>query len=148
MKKFATLLLLILLVQTSCDKIGKECGECMSPPPTFMFKFVDKDSGENLFTNKTFEIENVSVKDKNGEEVDFEFITEDNINILNLKTVGWELSPNSYTIKLSENTSVNFELDIDEKHTECCTYYEVKAFDLKGYEYEREYDYGFIIVKM
>jgi hypothetical protein len=148
MKKISTLLLLILLVQTSCDKIGKECGECMSPPPTFMFEFVDKDSGENLFTNNTFEIENVSVTDENNEKVEFELMTEDNINVLNLKTVGWNLEAKSYTIKLNDTTSVNFDLNINEKHSECCTYFEVETFEVYDFEYERENNNGFIVVKM
>ena len=149
MKKITTLLLLILLVQTSCDKLEK-CKDilCTTPPPTFIFQFIDKDNGENLFTNNTFDINNVNVTDENNKKVDFELMTEDDINVLNLKTVGWDLESKSYTIKLNETTSVNFDLKVNQKHSECCSYYEVETFVVHNYEYERENTHGFIIVKM
>ena len=148
MKKITALLLLILLVQTSCDKIGKECGECFTPPPTFIFQFIDKDNGENLFSNNTFDINNVSVTDEKNEKVEFEYLTENGINVLNLKLIGWNLDPKSYTIKLNDTTSVNFDLNMNEMHSECCSFFEIEHFEVYYYEYEREYNDGFIIVKM
>jgi len=133
-KKLTTVLILILLVQTPCDKFGKDCGECFTPHPSFIFEFIDKDNGENLFTNKTFDVDKVSVTDKDGKSHEFELMTEDDINVLILRTVGLDLEPNTYTIKLNEKTSVKFDLDIDKKHTECCTYFEVKTFVIYDYE--------------
>ena len=148
MKKITTLLLLAFLIQTSCDFIKDDCGECFTPPPTFIFEFVDKDNGENLFTNKTFDIDDVNVTDEDGKSHEFELITEDNMSILNLGTLGWDLEPNLYTIKLSDKTSVKFDLDIDGKHGECCAYYQVKNFKVYNYEYERSNNSGFIIIKI
>ena len=147
MKRFTTLLLLIILTQTSCDLIKKDCGECFTPPPTFIFEFVDKNNGENLFYNNTFITEDVSVTDEEGKSYEFELITEDNMSILNLGTLGWDLDPNSYIIKLSDKTSVKFVLDIDGIDGDCCVHHEVRKFVVYDYEYEVSHS-GFVKVKM
>lgn len=148
MKRITTLLFLIFLTQTSCDIIKKDCGECFSPPPTFRFEFVDKTSGENLFANKILKIEDVEVYDENEEKVEFQLITENNINILDLGYIGWAEGPKSYTIELSDDISVHITLNMKEKHSECCTYFEVLEFSVLEYDYEKLNNSGFIIVKL
>ncbi len=148
MKKITILLLLVLLVQTSCDNIGKECGECMSPPPSFMFQFIDKDNGENLFTNRTFSIEDVKVTDEENNNIEFHLVTENGANMLDISIIGWNFDPKTYTIQLNDSKSVKLDLNMKEFQAECCIYIEVETFKIYDYEYERENQYGLIIVKM
>lgn len=148
MKKIYALLLLVFLSQTSCDFIKDDCGECFTPPPSFSFQLIGKNNGEDLFANKTFNIEDVSVTDGEGKLYEFELITHDNVNILYLVDVGWIEDPNLYTINLNDETSVEFDLDVDQKHSECCTYFEVINFVIYDYEYERSNNSDLIIVKM
>jgi len=148
MKRIATLLLLVLLTQVSCNKTEKDCPECFTPPPTFRFEFVDKTSGENLFTNKTLNIEDVSVYDENNKHVKSELITENNINVLDISSIGWTEGPKSYTIELSEDISVKITLNMKEKHDECCTYYEIVEFSVSNYDYEKLDDSNLIVVKL
>lgn len=148
MKKITTLFLLVLLAQSSCDIIVKDCPECFTPPPTFGFEFIDKDTGENLFTNETLKIEDIEVFDENKDEIEFQLITENNINVLDLSYIGWTEGPKYYTIKLSADISVPITLNMKEKNTKCCTYFEVIEFSVLEYDYEKSNDLGYIIVKL
>lgn len=78
------LLVLILLFQ-SCH-VDTSCGECFVPPWIWRFTIVDSVSRENVFTNGTFDPKEISVTDnlKNNEPVAFGFISENNVNILEL----------------------------------------------------------------
>ncbi|MCK5907408.1 MAG: hypothetical protein KAG37_07445 [Flavobacteriales bacterium] len=150
MKRITTLLLLIFLTQTSCDIIRDDCKDivCTSPPPTFRFEFIDKENSENLFTNKTIKIEDVEVYDEVGKGVRFNLITENDINVLDISEIGWTMGPKSYTIELSEDTSVDITLNMKAKNSECCSYFEVVEFYVLEYGYERSKETGFIVVKL
>ena len=136
------------LTLISCDLDNNDCGDCFTPPRQFNFDFADKDTDENLFTNGTFEEDDLKVYDENDEEVEFQLVPYNDRKILVLNTIGWELEPKTYTVELSDEVSVVFDLDMDKIQGECCTYFEVKEFSLPDYEYEESPSTGIIQVKI
>lgn len=128
------LLAVLSVVLISCE-LDNDCGECFTPPQEFKFDFIDKDTSENLFLNETFNKDDIIIIDESNNEIDFQIINYNGSYILSLNKIGWELDPKTYTIKLSPVVSVVFELDMDSKSENCCTFFIVKEFNLHTFEY-------------
>ncbi|MGV8945813.1 MAG: hypothetical protein ACOH1N_05245 [Lutibacter sp.] len=137
----------IAVTFSSCD-LNNDCGDCFTPPRSFGFDFIDKDTSENLFTNHTFNDNNLSVIDEKGKEINFKLIYINDRHILSLNEIGWELAPKIYTIKLSDEVSVIVSLDMDKMEGDCCTYFEVKEFGIQDFEYTSTSLTGIIQVKI
>lgn len=142
------LLLLVVLFFTNSCNLSDDCGDCFSPPRQFNFDLVDATTLENLFSNETFTEDSLNVYDELGEEVTFELVFYNDSYILSLNEIGWELEPKIYTIELSSEISVIFELDMNQVTSNCCTYYEVEVFNIVDYEFEELYPSGIIQVKI
>lgn len=147
MKKILVLVVASLTL-ISCDLDNNDCGDCLTPPRQFNFDFADKDTNENLFINDTFEEDDLKVYDENDEEIEFQLVPYNDRKILVLNTIGWELDPKTYTVELSDDVLVIFDLDMDKIQGECCTYFEVKNFYLPDYEYVESPSTGIIQVKI
>ncbi len=143
----ALLLIVVLFLTISCN-LSNDCGACFTPPRQFNFNLVDATTLEDLFSNETFTEDSLKVFDELGEEVTFELVFYNDQYIISLNEIGWELEPKIYTIELSSEISVIFELDMDEVTSDCCTYFEVKVFNIVDYEYEEQYPSGIIQVKI
>ena len=83
MKKTTTILTLIILIIIQSCKKKDDCEDlaCFTPPSPFEFELVDKLTGENLFTNGTFnsnDIKVINFDDKSN--VGFTFIDENDYN--------------------------------------------------------------------
>ena len=135
MKKF--ILLIVFFVVLGC-KIN-ECEDiaCFTPPPNFALELVDKATGENLFTNETLKSSNIEVLNENDEKVTFNFISENNLNIIDLPEIDWNLDLHTYTITVGPTIQFNLELDIEEKYENCCTFFKVITFNISNYTYEQ-----------
>jgi hypothetical protein len=132
MKFLLSAVLSVVLISCSLDN---DCGECFTPPQEFNFDFIDKNTSENLFFNETFSEDDITIKDESNNEIDFQIINYNGRSILSLNKIGWELDPKTYTIKLSPEVSVVFELDMDRKSENCCTFFIVKEFNVQSFEY-------------
>lgn len=115
-----------------CDGIA-----CFTPPQPFSFELVDKATGENLFTNGTLKSEDIQVLNENDEKISFQFISENDYNVLSLNEIGWDLDPHTYTITVGTTVEFYLELDMEEKHENCCTFFKTETFQLSGYDYEQ-----------
>ena len=146
MRRFLVLVVIFLTV-VSCD-LKDDCGECFTPPRQFNFEFVDKVTEGNLFVNNTFDKDAIVVIDENDDDVSFQIIFYNEKYILSLSEIGLELDPKVYTVKLSDEVSVIFELDMDNISTNCCSYFAVEAFNLQTYEYTESTVTGIIEVKI
>lgn len=122
MKKINLILILFTTIFQSCD--SNDCGECFTPPQSFQFEIVDKISGENLFTNGTYESENIEITDNlnNNEIVEFTFISEDNINLIQIGSIGWETEIVNLKVDISDNHIFDFYVDAERKLGDCCSY--------------------------
>ncbi len=98
------LALFFLIFTQSCDEC--EDTSCFSPPSSFEFELVDKLTGENLFTNGTFDANDIKIINlDNQSNVEFIFIDENDYNIIGVNTIGWNTDIVNYSTQIS-TTSV------------------------------------------
>ncbi|SDW18983.1 hypothetical protein SAMN05444411_101246 [Lutibacter oricola] len=134
MKKNILLIFLPLLLfgcKNDCEGIA-----CFTPPPNFIFELVDKTTGDNLFTKGELDSDTITVLNKNFESVNFEFISENNLNVIELSEIGWNLNLEQYTIKVGEIEFV-VTLEMEEKHENCCTFFNILQFEVSKYTYQQ-----------
>ncbi|MEN8125871.1 MAG: hypothetical protein ABFR32_12170 [Bacteroidota bacterium] len=133
MKSIIYSLTLILLL-TSCD----DCKDisCFTPPPSFSFEIVDKQTEENLFTNGTYSEDQIQVFNTlTNNPIDYTFIGEEDINIINIFSLGWETEEVDVTIKIGEDIEFNFFVDAERKNEDCCSFTEINEFSVENIDY-------------
>ena len=141
MKKFNLILSLITIILQSCN--NNDCGECFTPPEEFSFEIVNKISGENLFTNGTYEPEQIEIINTlDNSKVNFTFISENNINIIQIENIGWVTEKVNLQINISENHIFDFNVNAERKTGECCSYTEYNNITIGNSEYELENQTG------
>lgn len=67
---------------------------------------------------------------------------------MSLNLIGWVLEPSVYTIELSPEVSVIMNVDMDKITGDCCTYFEVKEFEILNYEYSESTSTGIIQIEI
>ncbi|AMC11171.1 hypothetical protein Lupro_07850 [Lutibacter profundi] len=133
MKKNA-LFVLILITLFGCKN---DCSDyaCFTPPPVFNFELLDKSTGENLFSNGTLNPDEILAFDEENKRVNVRFISENNINLINLSEIGWYLGAHTYKLIVAPDLEINIELDMEKKNENCCTYFDVLNFQVLNYEF-------------
>ncbi len=137
--KNAALLTLILLsvLLLSCDK--KDCPLCTTPPEMFVLELVDETSGENLFTIDSFDSETLKVIDLlDSSAVEFQFIDENELNLIQIHTIGWQTEVVNYSIEVDGTQLCILHVDADRADGECCDYTEFHEVDFNGVEFSRD----------
>lgn len=136
--KFYHLLICLFLSVLSCDdKDDCENIDCFTPPPSYDFLIVDKQSGENLFTNGTFQESEIEVLNTDTQDkLEFGFISENDVNILVVPSIGWETEKVNVTVKIGIEFYFNFYVDAERKNGNCCSYTEVNEFTITNTAYE------------
>ena len=136
MKKFNLIVVLITLIFQSCK--NDDCGACFTPPNSFSFEIVEKTSGENVFTNGTYESGNIEITDylNNNERVEFMFISENDINQIQIGSIGWETEKVNLKVSISDNHIFNFYIDAERKTGDCCSYTEYNEITITDSEFE------------
>lgn len=143
MKKINLILVLFVLIIQSCND-DDECNQlCFTPPQTFEFEIVDKESGENLFTNGTFNSNDITITDNlnNNESVEFSFISENNVNLIQIGSIGWKTEIVNLKIDISDNHIFNFYIDA-ERVEDCCSHTEYNEINLTDSEFELDNQTG------
>ena len=121
-----------LLWVTFCASCKYDCENvsCFTPPTPFQFELEDKTSGENVFTNGTYNSDDIKVIDlEDQSSVAFSFIDEDDYNILQINTVGWKTETVTYSIQIATQPIFELYVDAERKSGDCCsstTYREVR----------------------
>lgn len=146
MKKYFLFIVYVFLLN-SCHK-WLECDDCFTPPPQFLIEFVDKNTGENLYRNGTYNVSDFVIEGNDNEDISASFILENNINLLDVSGIGWITGYHTYTLTLSEEQSVIIDLDMAKKTNDCCTYYQVNKFDVRYYDFDQSYTTGIITIEL
>lgn len=131
-----TALIALLFIQ-ACDNNDCEDLACFTPPMPFAFELVDKDSGENLFTNGTYnpdDIEVLNVLDNSKKE--FRFISENEINIIQIGSIGWENQIEDVVLKVGDKTILNLYVDSERVSENCCSFSKYNEIRIDDAEYE------------
>ncbi len=117
---------------------------CNSGPLGLNFELLDKATGENLFTNGTFDPADITVLDidNNNNSVQFTFNSENDINIINLGPFGWGTNIANYLLKVGERDIFTLRVDAEEKTEDCCSFVQVNELEIINTEFELNPDTG------
>ena len=142
MKKINLILLLFTIIFQSCD--NDDCGECFTPPESFTFEIVDKTTGENLFSNGTYESGNIKITDylNDNEPVEFTFISKNNINMIEIGSIGWKTEIVNLKIEILDNHIFDFYVDVERKMGDCCSYTDYNEITIRESEFELDTQSG------
>uniref|UniRef100_UPI003217A8F0 hypothetical protein n=1 Tax=uncultured Draconibacterium sp. TaxID=1573823 RepID=UPI003217A8F0 len=139
MKKTLIYSVIIFVFTTwSCDKNNNCDGiDCFTPPTPFYFELVDKTSGENLFTSgvlSTDDIKVINLEDQSN--VDFEFIDENDVNIIVIYSIGWETQIVNYAIEISSESLFTLFVNAERLSENCCAFTKYNEIEIDGSEFE------------
>lgn len=141
-QKFKILLSAVLLF-FSCNV--NDCDYyCDSGPLSLSFDLLDKESGENLFSNGVYQIDDVTVMDLNNENtlIAFGFSIENNLNQLVLGPFGFETKKANYAIAINSQTIFSFSLKTEEIKSTCCSTIALEEFNLLGADFKQNENTG------
>ena len=128
------ILLLIITTFTLFNCSKDNCNSPYVPSQTFIFQFVDKISGENLFTNGTYELEQIQIINTvNNFPTEFVFTSENNIEI---NSTYWETEIINLKFDITNSHIFDFYADGEIIIRECFSYTEYNEVTIEGSEFE------------
>ena len=142
-KKLILIAVLILLGVQAC--VDKDCEDilCFTPPMPFVFELVDKDSGENLFTNGSFDSDDIEVLNVNdNSRREFKFISENDFNIIQIGSIGWENEIAEVVLKVGDISILNLYVDSERVSENCCNFTKYNEIRIDNAEYELDQQSG------
>lgn len=142
MKKLIVLIFVITSLFLSCN--NNDCNKlCFTEPRTFQFEFIDASSKENLFTNKTFDrryIKIINVEDDS--RVDFNFIDENDYNILTFPYIGWQTETIHYSIQINNIEYFTLYVDAERLSEDCCSFTRYNEIKIENTNYTLDEEKG------
>ena len=140
---------MILLSAQACA--DKDCEDvlCFTPPMPFAFELVDKDSGENLFTNGSYDsddIEVLNVSDNSRRE--FVFISENELNIIQIGSIGWKNEIAEVVLKVGDETILNLYVDSERVSEDCCNFTKYNEIRIDNADYELDPQSGIYTIRI
>ncbi len=137
------LFFLVAFAFNSCN-VDKCDVLCNSGPLSLNFQLLDKTTGENLFTNGTFNSDDITVLDldNNNNSVQFSFNTEDDRNVINLGPFGWGTNNVNYALKVGERDIFTLHINAEEKTEDCCAFVQVNKLEIENAEYSQNMQSG------
>jgi len=146
--KITNLILCLLVFLYACDKNDCDGILCNTPPNPTILKLIDTETNENLFTNGTFQPEDINIKNENNQSVNFTFITENAVNLIDLSEIGWNTGLHTYRILVGDDLEIDLKLHNEEQYEDCCSFYLTLEFDISSHEYGISNTSGFYTVKI
>lgn len=109
MKRLSSLVFIFLFIGCSSNA---DITDNLTAPETFAFQILDKNTGENVFSNKTYDPEKITVKNLDSDEVvKHRFISDNNLDIIVVENVGRESENVNYSINVNDKSL--FKLHVD-----------------------------------
>ncbi len=140
-------LIIGVLLFASCSNEKDEINSLMSSdksmkkPIQFVFQFIDKETGNDLFVAKKFFKKDIEIRNEKGQKLDCETSSgEEQFLIVFPMSAGAE--DGKYTIKLSSEIVVKIEVKLDVTEGS----YKIKSFKIEKYEFNEHL--GVIQVKI
>lgn len=148
MKKLIYLLISIFII-SSCDDKCKEVA-CFTPPQQVILNLVDSETGADLFTNETLNKDEITCKDENNQHVEcnFEYDTVNEIGYIDLSKIGWNTGEHEYILSIGSELEIEITMHTEEKHKDCCTFFETINFDITSHEFEQSNTTSFVTIKI
>ena len=137
------LLVIAAFALNSCN-VDKCDMLCFSGPLSLNFELLDEATGENLFTNGTFDAADIEVLDldDNNSSVQYTFDAENIRNIIRLGPFGWGTNSVNYTLKIGDVEIFQLILNAEQKTEDCCTFVRVNTLEIKNTEFEQNSETG------
>ncbi|WP_405400258.1 hypothetical protein [Maribacter sp. Asnod2-G09] len=130
-----------VLIFNSCDDC--EDKDCFTPPNGFTFELVNKTTKENLFTNETFSSNEISVTNLvDNSNLEFDFIDEDDVNLIQLNSIGWESETIEVLITVSGIDILNLIVDAERTSEDCCEFTKYNDIKIENAEFELNEENG------
>lgn len=131
--------LFILLIIQSCSDDDCSDIDCFTPPNPFVFELVDKQTGENLFTNGYFNSEDIEIINiDDNTEIGYIFISENDINMIEIISIGWKTEIVECTLNINDSEILSLYVDAKRINGNCCSFtsYEEIRIENTDYEYD------------
>lgn len=139
MSKVLVFLVCICTITTwSCDE-NDNCNDtvCFTPPLPFMFELVDKSSGENLFTTGDLSPSDITILNLNDQsDIDFQFIDDNDINIIEIYSIGFETQIVKYSIEVASECLFTLYVDAERLSEDCCAFTRYNEIEIDGLKFE------------
>ncbi|HSI69382.1 MAG TPA: hypothetical protein VK941_04055 [Gillisia sp.] len=119
----------------SCD-VGDNDTPCITRPVELFLEFVEEETGENLYSNNTFEQADLEITDEDGGDVPFTFIRDLDRTFLQL-SLGMEEGERVISIQPDAEVSLDIELTLARLQDSCGSYY-ISEFDVTNYDYDQD----------
>lgn len=126
--------ILAFFLMTACSD-EEECGACFTPPNYFVFDLIDKDSGENVFSNGRFNPDDIEIIDAADQLVEFSFVEENNINIIEINTIGWQTEIANYRINIVSDNVFDLYVDAERLSEDCCSFTRYNEIEISNAEF-------------
>lgn len=138
MKKYSIIFLFLLTVITlSCTK--ENCSENVIPPQASVFiEVLDEDTDENVFTNETYTVGDISVTELDDTEVDFVLITRDSLNLIQIFPKTDVALDNKIYLNIADDETIEIQYDVETLNTECYTQKRIINVNIPFYTFTEE----------
>lgn len=119
----------------SCD-VSDDDVACVTNPVELFLEFVEEETGDNLYSNGTFQEAEMEITDEDGVLVPYTFIRDQDRTFLQV-SLGVEEGDRIITIQPGTEVSVEIELALARLQDSCGTYY-ISEFEVSNYEYDQD----------
>ncbi len=122
----------VILIFSSCEK---DCPIAETGPVGFSFEVLDKETGENLFLNGTYDKNQISIHDLAGGSVDFSVTEADTLYWINVM-LGWETKTDVYTVQIGSEVEFDIAFSLVKIDGECNDPTKLEELKIEGIESE------------
>lgn len=139
------LFLAVIVVQSCSNNDDDDCSTvlCAQPAAILEFKIVNSETGENIagtvISGPAIEVINTS----SDSEVNYEFITENDINILRV----FISNSGEYRVNYGEEEIFTFAVDAERQTEGCCSSIKINDLSIDDAEFEIEAETGIYLIK-
>src|SRR5690606_17197673 len=138
--------LLITVLGISSCSLGDDQQDCITGPAGYNVEFIDAETGENLYRNNRFQAAQLRVTDEDNKLVSHRFVTEMDKTFIQVN-LGFETGEKTITMKLDDETAVDFKVTISQIQETCTTNY-ISKLEVPEYGYDESGTQGVIRVSL
>ena len=119
-----------MLLSVSLVSCNDDCNEGdKATPASFFVEIIDETTGENVFENETYTLQQITIQDLDEASIPYEFI--ENTNLIQIFPPVVNPTGNSFLIKLNNETTmqmdeINVNYDVSSKKEECFTTFKIE----------------------
>lgn len=136
--KYLGILLFLAAVFLSCSN-RHDCPDCFTPPESLYMRIISANTSTDLICNGTYSVDSLLLYYKALDTiqiVDHEVLIDSSNSkaIFISHQISWESAAGfkEFFLHLNENEVDTIYLNVEEYHSECCTYFNWNNFEING----------------